>query len=121
MKSAEKENMNAEIEKVLTDCIETVSKKYPGYDVELYMTKKLMEKRGKNIRQSEIEHFKKLAIGSLGKENEISFNDAEMGFLNAALAEGKKGFKEYIESIPVEVPLGGNGKKMSNRGNEKKT
>ena len=67
-----------------------------------------------------MDHFKKLAISSLGTDNEIKFDDAERGFLKAALADGKAGFKEFIESIPVEAPICDDGTKMRDCGIEKK-
>jgi hypothetical protein len=105
MKNSKKEVMNAEIDKGLEEYIESMSEKYPGQDIELIVTQNLLKKQGANIRQSEVDHFKKLAISSLGTDNEIKFDDAERGFLKAALADGKAGFKEFIESIPVEAPI----------------
>jgi hypothetical protein len=116
-----KKAMSTEIKASLTEYIESMSKIYPGCDIELLITKELMEKHAAIIRKSEIDHFKNIAITSLGTDDEIPFDDAEMGFLRAALADGMQGFKEFIESIPVETPICEDGSKMSNRGSEKKT
>jgi len=121
MKNSKNETMNAEIDETLSQTIASLSEKYPGYDIELLVTRNLLEKQGASIRQSEVDHFKKLAISSLGTDNEIKFDDAERGFLQAALADGRTGFKEFIESIPVEAPICDDGTKMDNRGIEKKT
>jgi len=73
------------------------------------------------IRKSEVDYFKNLAISSLGTDGEIKFDDAETGFLKAALADGRAGFKEFIESIHADAPTRDDGLKMANRGYEKKT
>ena len=80
-----------------------------------------LKKRESEIRHSEIDNFKHHAISTLGTDQEIAFNDAEMGFLQASLADGRAGFKEFIESIPVEAPKCGDGTNMSNNGIQKKT
>jgi len=121
MNRTEKEAMSIEINASLKKCIETMSKMYPGVDIELQITKELMGKHAASIRQSEIDHFKNIAITSLGTDHEIQFDNAEMGFLQAALTDGKRAFKEFIESIPVESPICDDGTKMTNRGTEKKT
>jgi len=121
MKKSKKEAMSTEIETSLRECIDSMSKKYPGHDIELLITNSLMKKHAASIRRSEIDHFKNIAITSLGTDHEIPFDDAEMGFLRAALADGKQGFKEFIESIHVEPPICDDGIKMTNRGIEKKT
>jgi hypothetical protein len=113
--------MNTEINEALQTTIKSLSEKYPGQDIGLIIARNLTQERGVRIRQSEVDHFKKLAISSLGTDNEIKFDDAERGFLAAALADGNAGFKEFIESIPVEAPLCDDGTKMLNRGYEKKT
>lgn len=124
MKNSKDAAMNADIENGFEEYIASMSKKYPGHDVELIVAQNyqnFMKKRGESIRQSEIDHFKKLAISSLGTDNEIKFDDAELGFLKAALADGRAGLKEFIESIPVDNPICDDGTKMENRGIEKKT
>jgi len=115
------EAINTEIEKSLGEYIDSMSKIYPGCDIELLIINKLMKKHAASIRQSEVDYFKKIAISSLGTNHEISFDDAERGFLRASLIDGKQGFKEFIESIPVEAPICDDGSKMNNRGSEKKT
>ena len=109
MKKSEKEIIKNELNEALKEWITSMSEKYPGYDIEQCITKNLIEKRGSSIRQSEVDYFKGIAISSLGKENSISFDDAERGFLKAALADGKNGFKEFIESIPIESPTNKDG------------
>ena len=117
MKNAGKKALNQEIDKQ----IEILSSTYPGQDVELMIISRLLKKRGTEIRHSEIDNFKQHAISTLGTDHEIAFNDAERGFLNAALADGRTGFKEFIESMPVEAPVCEDGTKMSNNGTQKKT
>ena len=121
MEKSDKEAMSATINEALTSAIASLSEKYPGYDIELLIARNLLEKQGASIRRSEVDHFKNLAMSTLGTENEMHFDDAERGFLEAALADGRAGLKEYIERIPVEAPTGGDGAKMVNRGIEKKT
>ena len=113
--------ISAEIKASLREYIESASEKYPGCDIELIITNELMKKHAASIRQSEVDYFKNLAISSLGTDHEISFDDAERGFLKASLIDGKQGFKEFIENIPVETPICDDGSKMNNRGSEKKT
>jgi len=115
------EAISAEIEKSLRECIDSLSKIHPGCDIELLIMNNLMKKHAESIRQSEVDYFKKRAISSLGTDHEIPFDDAERGFLRAALIDGKQGFKEFIESITVEAPICDDGSKMSNRGSEKKS
>ena len=121
MNKTKKEAVDAEINEALAETIKSLSEKFPDDDIELLVTQNLMKKRGASIRQSEVDYFKEFAISSLGTENEIKFDDAERGFLKAALADGKTGFKEFMESIPVEAPMCDDGTKMVNRGIEKKT
>jgi len=124
MKNSKDAAINADIERGFEEFIASMSEKHPGRDIELLVAQNyqnFMKKHGARIRQSEVDHFKKLAISSLGTDNEIKFDDAERGFLKAALADGKAGFKEFIESIPVDKPICDNGTKMENRGIEKKT
>ena len=117
MKHAEKKTLNQEIDKH----IELFSATHPGQDVELIILNKLLKKRGEEIRRSEIDNFKRHAISTLGTDHEIAFNDAERGFLEASLADGRAGLKEFIESIPVEAPVCEDGTKMKNNGIQKKT
>ena len=121
MKNLRNEAVNAEIEEALATIASSLSEKYPEYNIEMLVAQKLMDKLGAGIRQSEVDYFKELAISSLGTDNEIKFDDAERGFLKAALADGRTGFKAFIESIPVEAPVCDDGTKMVNRGIEKKT
>ena len=114
------EAISAKIEQTLKEYIDSMSKMLPGCDIELLIMNKLMKKHAESIRQSEVDYFKKRAISSLGTDHEISFDDAERGFLRASLIDGKQGFKEFIESIPVETPICDDGSKMTNRGSEKK-
>ena len=120
MKTVEKA-LNQEIEKQLEKTMTTLSEIYPGQDIELMIIEKLLKKRGTEIRHSEVESFKNHAIATLGTDHEIAFNDAERGFLEAALADGRSGFKEFIERIPVETPVCEDGTKMTNKGIQKKT
>ena len=120
MKNSKKEAVDVEINEVLEKIIASLSEKYPEADIELLVNQSLMKKRGASVRQSEVDYFKEFAISSLGTDSEIKFDDAERGFLQAALADGKAGFKEFIESIPVESPMCDDGTKMINRGFEKK-
>jgi hypothetical protein len=121
MKYSIDEAMNAELAKALESIVCNLSEKYPECDMELLVMRNLMKKRGESIRRSEVDSFKKLAISTLGTDKEINFNDAERGFLKAALADGMAGFREFIESIPVEAPISEDGTKMVDRGIEKKT
>ena len=120
MKNSKNEVVDDKIDEALSQTIASLSEKYPGYNIELLVTQSLLKKQGASIRQSEVDHFKKLAITSLGADDEIKFDDAERGFLQAALADGRAGFKEFIESIPVEAPICDDGTKMDNRGIKKK-
>ena len=117
MKNTEKKTLNQEIDKQ----IELLSATHPGQDVELIIISRLLKKRGEEIRHSEIDNFKRHAISTLGTDHEIAFNDAERGFLQASLADGRAGFKEFIESIHVEAPECEDGTKMTNCGIQKKT
>ena len=120
MKYVDKKTLNQEIEQ-LEQAMSVLSTTYADQDVELMILNRLLKKRGAEIRQSEIDIFKQHAISSLGTKHEIAFNDAERGFLDAALADGRTGFKEYIESIPVDTPTCEDGSKMTNHGIQKKT
>ena len=117
MKNTEKKSLNQEIDKQ----VEALAASYPGEDVELKIIARLTKKRREEIRRSEVESFKQYAISTLGTEHEIAFNDAERGFLQASLADGRSGFKEFIESIPVDAPTCEDGTKMTNEGIKKKT
>ena len=121
MKSAEEKALCQEIDNQIEQTKAKLSTAYPGQDIELMIFERLLKKRGEEIRHSEVDSFKKHAISTLGTEHEIAFNDAERGFLQAALTDGRAGFKEFIESIPVDTPLCGDGVKMSNDGIQKKT
>jgi len=121
MKNAEKNALNQEIHNHIEEAKSKLTAAYPGQDVELMMVEMLLKQRGAEIRRSEIERFKEHAISTLGTDHEIAFNDAERGFLQAALSDGRTGFKEFIESIPVETPLCEDGTKMENAGMQKKT
>ena len=121
MKSTEKRAINQEIDKEIQKATMTLSTIYPGQDVELMIIQRLLKKRGTEIRHSEVDSFKQHAISSLGTDHEIAFNDAERGFLQAALTDGRTGFKEFIESIPVDTPECKDGMKMTNSGIQKKT
>jgi len=112
--------LNQEIDKQI-ETAEALVAAYPGQDVELMIVQRLLKKRGAEIRKSEVDNFKQKAISSLGTDHEIGFNDAERGFLQAALADGRSGFKEFIESIPVDAPICEDGTKMVNKDNQKKT
>ena len=96
MKNSKAEGMNKEINEALSKTIALLSEKYPGHNIELLVAQNLMNKRGASIRQSEVDHFKRIAMSSLGTDNEIKFDDAERGFLKAALADGKTGLKEFM-------------------------
>ena len=121
MKNTDKKTLNQEIDKQIEKATAELTTKYPGQDVELMIMQRLMKKRGSQIRHSEIDDFKQRAISSLGTNHEIEFNDAEKGFLQAALTDGRTGFKEFIESIPVDTPVCKDGTKMTNSGIQKKT
>lgn len=121
MKNTEKKVLNEEIEKQIEKAKSELSAAYPDQDIELMIFESMLKKRGAEIRRSEIDKFKEQAISTLGTEHEIAFNDAEKGFLQAALTDGRAGFKEFIESIPVDAPLCEDGTKMVNKGNQKKT
>jgi len=110
------QKINEQIEKAKT----ALTTMYPGQDVEMLIMEHLIKKRGSEIRNTEVENFKKHAISTLGSDHEINFNDAEKGFLQAALADGRTGFKEFIESIPVETPVSEDGTKMTNKGVQKR-
>ena len=120
MKNIEKRALNQEIDTQLEKATTILLTTYPGQDVELMIIERLLKKRGADIRHSEIDSFKQQAISTLGTDHEIGFNDAEMGFLKAALADGRTGFKEFIESIPVDTPVCEDGTKMTNGGIQKK-
>jgi len=113
--------LNQEIDKQVEAAAKILSTTYPEQDVELMIIERLLKKRGAEIRKSEVESFKQHAISTLGTDHEIGFNDAERGFLQAALADGRTGFKEFIESIPVDKPKCKDGTMMVNKGIEKKT
>jgi hypothetical protein len=119
MKNTEK-TLNQEIDKIEKASSE-LSTIYQGQDVELMIIERLLKKRGAEIRHSEVDSFKQHAISTLGTDHEIKFNDAEMGFLQAALTDGRTGLKEFIESIPVNTPVCEDGTKMENSGIQKKT
>ena len=121
MKNTEEKKLRQEIDKQIEQVKSELSATYPGQDVELMLIERLLKKRGEEIRRSEVDCFKKHAISTLGTDHEIAFNDAERGFLQAALSDGRTGFKEFIESIPVDTPLCEDGTKMSNGGTQKKT
>jgi len=121
MKNIEKKALNQEIDTQIEKATTILLTSYPGQDVELMIIERLLKKRGADIRHSEIDSFKQQAISTLGTDHEIGFNDAEMGFLKAALADGRTGFKEFIESIPVDTPACEDGTKMTNGGIQKKT
>ena len=120
MKNTEEKSLNEEIDEQVEKAA-VLSRTYPGQDVELMIIERLLKKRGTEIRHSEVDNFKKHAISTLGTDHEIGFNDAEKGFLQAALADGRTGFKEFIESIPVDTPVCEDGTKMANSGTQKKT
>jgi hypothetical protein len=120
MKNTDIKALNQEIDKQI-DAASVLSTTYPEQDVELMIIERLLKKRGAEIRKSEVDNFKQHAISTLGTDHEIAFNDAERGFLQAALADGRTGFKEFIESIPVDRPICEDGTKMSNNGIQKKT
>ena len=120
MKNKEKKALNQEIDKEIEKATSALSTIYPGQDIELMVIERLLKKRGTEIRQTEVDTFKQHAISTLGTDHEIEFNDAERGFLQAALADGRTGFKEFIESIPVNPPLCDDGTKMSNNDIQKK-
>jgi hypothetical protein len=120
MKDTEKKALNQEIDKQIEKATSALSTAYPRQDVELMMIERLLKKRGTEIRRSEVDSFKKHAISTLGTDHEIEFNDAERGFLQAALTDGRTGFKEFIESIPVDTPVCEDGTKMANSGIQKK-
>jgi|GEM_PF-3663650 len=121
MKNTEEKSLNQEIDKQIEKAAVELATKYPGQDVKMMIMGRLLKERGAEIRRSEIDRFKEQAISSLGTVHEIAFNDAERGFLQAALTDGRTGFKEFIESIPVETPLCEDGTKMENAGTQKKT
>ena len=121
MKNKQKKVMNQEIDKQIEKATSELSTTYPGQDVELMIIQRLLKKRGAEIRHSEVDNIKKHAISTLGTDHEIAFNDAERGFLQAALADGRTGFKEFIERIPVDTPICEDGTKMANKSNQKKT
>ena len=121
MKNTDIMALSQEIDKQIETAAAALSTAYPGQDVELMIIQRLLKKRGAEIRKSEVDSFKQKAISSLGTDQEIGFNDAERGFLQAALADGRTGFKEFIESIPVETPICDDGTKMVNNGIQKKT
>ena len=121
MKNTEEKSLYEEIDEQIEKAASVLSTTYPGQDVELMIIERLMKKRGTEIRRSEVDYFKKQAITTLGTDHEIGFNDAERGFLQAALADGRTGFKEFIESIPVVTPVCEDGTKMTNSGVQKKT
>ena len=116
-----KKAMNQEIDKQIEEVTTKLSTIYPGQDVELMMIQRLMKKRGAEMWHSEVDTFKQHAISTLGTDHEIEFNDAERGFLEAALTDGRTGFKEFIENIPVNTPVCEDGTKMTNSGIQKKT
>ena len=120
MKDTVEKALSQEIDKIEKATSE-LSTTYPGKDVELMLIERLLKKRGEEIRHSEVDSFKKYAIGSLGTDHEIEFNDAERGFLQAALSDGRSGFKEFIENISVDTPVCEDGTKMVNSGIQKKT
>ena len=120
MKNTEEKALNQEIDKQIEKAAAELSTKYPGQDVKLMIIERLLKERGTEIQRSEIDRFKEQAISSLGTDHEIAFNDAERGFLQAALSDGRMGFKEFMESIPVETPLCEDGTKMANAGAQKK-
>jgi len=121
MKNTEKKDLAQQIDKQIEKAKSELSATYPGYNVELMIINRLLNKRGSEIRNTEVDNFKKQAIATLGTDHEIAFNDAEKGFLQAALADGRAGFKEFIESIPVETPVCEDGTKMKNCGIQKKS
>jgi len=120
MKNTEKKSLNQEIDEQIEKATSVLSRIYPG-DAELMIMQRLLKKRGEEIRRSEVDNFKQQAISTLGTDHEIDFNEAERGFLQAALADGRSGFKEFIESIPVEAPLCEDGTRMVDCGIQKKT
>jgi len=120
MRNTEEKALNQEIDKQIEKAALELSTIYPGQDVKLMIMERLLKERGAEIRRSEVERFKEQAISSLGTDHEIAFNDAERGFLQAALSDGRTGFKEFIESIPVETPICEDGTKMTNAGMQKK-
>ena len=120
MKNTEKKALNQEIDQQIEKATSVLSATFPGQDVELMLIERLLRKRGTQIRNSEVDNFKKYAISTLGTDHEIEFNDAERGFLQAAMADGRTGFKEFIESISVDTPLCDDGTKMANSGIQKK-
>ena len=121
MKNTEEKSLNQEIDEQIEKAATLLSTTHPGQDVELKIIERLLQKRGMDVRRSEVDYFKQHAISTLGTDHEIDFNDAERGFLQAALADGRAGFKEFIESIPVDTPVSGDGMKMTNHGIQKKT
>jgi len=120
MQATKKRALKQEIDKIEKITLE-LSTIYQEEDVELMIIERLLKKRGAEIRRSEVDNFKRHAISTLGTDNEIDFNDAERGFLQAALSDGKNGFKEFIENIPVDAPVCEDGTKMENSGIQKKT
>lgn len=121
MKNKQRIILDQEIDKQIETAKTILSATNPGQDIELMIMNRLLKKRGAEIRNTEVDSFKKHAISTLGTENEINFNDAEIGFLKASLADGRAGFKEFIETIPVKTPECDDGTQMENKGNEKKT
>jgi len=120
MKNTDIKDLNQEIDKQI-ESTTILSTAYPGQDVELMIIERLLKKRGAEIRKSEVDSFKMHAISTLGTDHEMGFNDAERGFLQAALADGRNGFKDFIESIPVDTPICEDETKMANNGIQKKT
>ena len=121
MNNTDKKALGQEIDKQIEAATAALSTAYPEQDVELMIIQRLLKKRGADIQKSEVDSFKQKAISSLGTDHEIRFNDAERGFLQAALADGRSGFKEFIESIPVDTPMCEDGTKMADNGIQKKT
>jgi len=100
--------------------IQDLQNKYPDVDIQAKIASRLPGFDVQNLYRSEIEKLKASALSSMGTPEEMSFNDIELGMLQAALSDGRGALKDIIEAIPVDVPVPAEGTTVRNRGKGKK-
>jgi len=107
--------------KGLLESIRELKKKYPEEDVIGKIYKEFGDQAISAKGSSRINTFKEQVIASFGTGHEMTFNDIEEGFVQATRLDGQSAIKEVLERIPVDTPDSGDGVKMINKGQIKKT
>lgn len=115
-----KDTKQKEILKKYEDLMENLANEHPDIDVYEVIKNNKAQNTNKTVGQSEYLKFMSQAEERLGTEFEINFNDLEKGLHNALTKDARSAIEDYIEKIPVEAPIGVNGKLMKNCGHEKK-